>query len=50
MENHTRRIYTPDKKNIVAETLSKLTTNGNKETTHESMYTNEAMSELYDTE
>ena len=40
--------YIPGEKNIAADALSKLTNNGNKETTHESIYTKETMSELYD--
>ena len=39
--------YIPGKINISADALSRLSNNGNKETTDESMYTTETMSELY---
>ena len=41
--------YIPGKKNIVSDALSRLAINGNQDTTHESMYTMETMSELYNT-
>ena len=40
--------YILGKKYIVADALSWLPNNGNKNTTHESTYTKETMSELYD--
>ena len=40
--------YIPGDKNIVADALSQLPNNGNQKTTHESTYTTETMSELYD--
>ena len=39
--------HIPYKKNIAADTISWLPNNGNQETTHESMYLTETMSELY---
>ena len=40
--------YIQGEKNIVADELSRLPTNGNQNTTYESIYTTETMSELYD--
>ena len=40
--------YIPGAKNIAADALSRLTNDGNQETTHESTYTTESFSELYD--
>ena len=49
LEEHSPEIeYIPVKKNIVEVALSWLPNNGNQETTHESTYTMEAMSQLYD--
>ena len=42
--------YILGKKNIAADALSCLLNNGNQDTTHESTYTAETMSELYDIE
>ena len=42
--------YIPGAKNIAIYALSRLPNNVNQETTHESTYTMEKMSELYDTE
>ena len=38
--------YIPVKKNIFADALNRLPINGNQDTTHESTYTKETMSEL----
>ena len=40
--------YIQGAKNIAADALSQLTNNGNQEITHESMYTTETMSEIYE--
>ena len=42
--------YIPGTKNIAADVLSQLTNNGNQNTKHESVYTMETMSELYNSE
>ena len=42
--------YIPGANNIAVDALSQLPNNGNQETTHESTYTMEKMSELYDIE
>ena len=42
--------YIPGEKNIAADDLSQLPSNGNKQTTHESAYTMETISELYNIE
>ena len=40
--------YIPGEENIVPDVLSQLPNNGNQKTAHESTYTTETMSELYD--
>ena len=42
--------YIPGQKNIAADALSQLLNNRNQDTTHESTYTTEKMSELYNVE
>ena len=42
--------YIQSKKNIAVDALSQLTNFGNQDTTHETTYTTETMSELYDIE
>ena len=42
--------YIKGEKNISSDALSRLTNNGNEETTHKTTYTMEAMSELYNIE
>ena len=49
IEYHSPDIeYIPGNKNIIAEALSQLPNNGNKNTTDESTYTTKIVSELYD--
>ena len=42
--------YIQGEKNIAADKLSRLPNNGNQETTHESTYKTETISELFNTE
>ena len=49
-KNTAWRLILSQARNIVADALSQLRNNGNKETTHKSTYTMEELSELYDIE